>query len=166
MTSSSSTTSTPLLTIDHSSFIPHTFNTPINLKLDEDNYLIWQQQVLATVCGLNLTHFLDGSCAPPRFSKSVKPKKTDLLPPISWYQENSWHSCCCWVSYYSRWPYCSYPRWFIWRLWRFCQVCYVQNLSLQCSRYRSPSISPRRKIWQTQPPRTTDSASKCRFHLE
>jgi len=29
--------------------------------LDEDNYLLWQQQVLATVEGLDLLHFLDES---------------------------------------------------------------------------------------------------------
>jgi len=42
----------------------HTFLVPLFLKLDDDNYLIWQQQILAHVNGLQLFHFLDG-CAPP-----------------------------------------------------------------------------------------------------
>jgi len=59
MTSSSLVT--PYLTIEKSSLLPKTFNTPIRLKLDEDNYLLWQQQILATVEGLNLLQFLDES---------------------------------------------------------------------------------------------------------
>jgi len=64
-TSSSSTT-----TIQKnfaSAFYPHIFTTPIHFKLDEENYLIWQQQVLATLHNLNLTQFLDFVSIPPGY---------------------------------------------------------------------------------------------------
>jgi len=50
-----------------SSFLPHTFFTPINLKLDDDNFFIWKHQVLATIRELKLYHFLDNSSTPPQF---------------------------------------------------------------------------------------------------
>jgi len=50
-----------------SSLSPHTFNSPISLKLDEDNLLIWKHQVLATIDGLQLMRFLNGSPYPPKY---------------------------------------------------------------------------------------------------
>jgi len=44
--------------------VPHQFTTPINLKLNDDNFLIWKQQVLATIKDLKSIHFLDGSNLP------------------------------------------------------------------------------------------------------
>ncbi|ESW31029.1 hypothetical protein PHAVU_002G203100 [Phaseolus vulgaris] len=45
---------------------PHIFHTPIPLKLDSENFLVWRQQVNATLRSLDLLYFLDGSCIPPR----------------------------------------------------------------------------------------------------
>jgi len=45
----------------------HHFHTPISLKLNDDNFLVWKQQVLATLRGLELTHFLDDSDVPSEF---------------------------------------------------------------------------------------------------
>jgi len=54
-----------------SSFVSlHHFHTPILLKLDEEKFLLWKQQVLATLDGLMLSHFLDGSCIPKSSSTS------------------------------------------------------------------------------------------------
>jgi len=39
----------------------------LNLKSDDDNYLIQQQQVLAIVREFKLLHFLDRSCTPLNF---------------------------------------------------------------------------------------------------
>jgi len=39
----------------------HTFSTPLPLKLDDDNYLIWQQQNLEQVRSYKLLPFLDES---------------------------------------------------------------------------------------------------------
>ena len=40
------------------SFHLQTFQTPIAIKLDEEIFLVWQQQVLASVRGLKLEKFL------------------------------------------------------------------------------------------------------------
>jgi len=42
----------------------HNFSSPITLKLNKDNFLLWKQHVLATINELNLRHFLDGSQTP------------------------------------------------------------------------------------------------------
>lgn len=52
-------------------FLPHSFNTPISLKLDDYNYLIWKQQVLATVKDLKLTKFLEGQDIPIKFTRML-----------------------------------------------------------------------------------------------
>lgn len=51
-----------------SSFSPQTFNTSIFLKLDDDKFLLCQQQVLATVKGLQLMKILEGCDILPQFS--------------------------------------------------------------------------------------------------
>jgi len=60
---------------------PYIFHTPIPIKLDADNFLIWQQQVTATLRSMDLLPFLDGSCMSSRLitaadasPKSVNPK--------------------------------------------------------------------------------------------
>jgi len=47
-------------------FVPYIFHTSIPIKLDADNFLIWRQQVTATLRSMDLLHFLDGSCMPSR----------------------------------------------------------------------------------------------------
>lgn len=220
--SSSSTISTPLLTIDRSSFIPYTFNTPINRKLNEDNYLIWQQQVLATgpqsyalpgwfLCASTLLHMLlqrygcckqynfsrfsqswtagsPASCLAAGFNDHAYPHQ-DGGPSYVFSDKGSaehllCHSNTC-QSKKTQNPTPTNQKRQIWLVgspitpddhieaildglsdWQFCHISDLKNRSSQYSRYWSPSISPRRKIWQTPPPRTTDSASKCCFHLE
>jgi len=48
-------------TTSSSSFSPHVFTIPINTKLDDNNYLIWKQQVMAMLKGLKLMRFLEGN---------------------------------------------------------------------------------------------------------
>jgi len=40
------------------------FTTPISLKLDEDNFILWRHQVLDTIRGLRLLKFLEGNQVP------------------------------------------------------------------------------------------------------
>jgi len=54
---SSSSLSSPLL---------HTFSTPLTLKFNDENFLVWRQQILAQVEGLDLLHFLTSSSTPPK----------------------------------------------------------------------------------------------------
>ena len=39
-------------------FNPQMFQTLILIKLDDENFLVWQQQVLATIQGLKLSKYL------------------------------------------------------------------------------------------------------------
>jgi len=65
--SSSFSTTTLATTLAHSSATPHVFSTPIHFKLDEENFLTWEQQVQATIIGLKLSEFLDGFTAHPHY---------------------------------------------------------------------------------------------------
>jgi len=66
MSSSSSSTSAP--TVSSPSPVQlHTFPTALSLKLTDDNFLVWSQQVLAQVEGLNLLSFLESPLTPSRF---------------------------------------------------------------------------------------------------
>ena len=47
--------------------VVHHFQTPISLKLTDENFLVWKQQVSATLRGLQLMHFLDGTVVPSEF---------------------------------------------------------------------------------------------------
>jgi len=61
----------------HSSPSLHTFSTSLTLKLNDENFLVWRQQILAQVEGLDLLHFLTYSSTPPKHltpdSGSVNP---------------------------------------------------------------------------------------------
>lgn len=46
----------------------------ISFKLTDDNYLIWRQQILTTVRGLGLEHYLVGTEIPPQFLQSENEK--------------------------------------------------------------------------------------------
>lgn len=59
-TSTLSSGSTPNLTTP---ILPQ--NHPSSIKLTENNYLVWRQQILATVRGYGLESFLTGKTAPP-----------------------------------------------------------------------------------------------------
>jgi len=45
-------------------FIPYIIHTLIPLNLDTDNFLVWRQQVTATLRSMNLLQFLEGLCIP------------------------------------------------------------------------------------------------------
>nr|KYP64560.1 hypothetical protein KK1_019160 [Cajanus cajan] len=69
-----------------SPFARQTFNMPITIKLDNDNFLIWQQQVLATIQGLKLESFVHGNKIPPCYAnkedeivKKENPKYTNYV---------------------------------------------------------------------------------------
>ncbi|BAT74858.1 hypothetical protein VIGAN_01262900 [Vigna angularis var. angularis] len=64
----------------NSSFLSQTFNTPISLKLDEINFLIWKQQVMATIRGLKLLHFLDKTATSQNFL-NVGDQMSNMINP-------------------------------------------------------------------------------------
>jgi len=66
----------------------HTFPVPLFLKLDDDNYLIWKQQILAHVSGLQPFHFLDRSAPPPpRFLTTDDATAKKVNPAFLVYQQ-------------------------------------------------------------------------------
>jgi len=60
---------------------PHFFTTLISLKLSEEIFLLWKQQVLATTDGLLLSHFLDGSYVPSSVLPLVIEGSTPCVNP-------------------------------------------------------------------------------------
>ena len=64
--SSSILTSSEKFSSKTMTLIPRIFLTPILLKLDTDNFLVWRQQVTATLSSMDLLHFLKGSCISSR----------------------------------------------------------------------------------------------------
>jgi len=79
--SSNTTTNTTTQFFSAPAPFPHIFTAPIHFKLEEGNYLIWQQQVMATLRSLNLTQFLDAACTPPRLS-SAADESTSTFSPV------------------------------------------------------------------------------------
>nr|KYP60840.1 hypothetical protein KK1_023254 [Cajanus cajan] len=50
------------------SFNLQTFHTPLAIKLDNENFLLWQQQVLASIRGMKLQKFITSSNVPAKFA--------------------------------------------------------------------------------------------------
>lgn len=46
---------------------PVSFKHILSLKLNEENHLLWKQQVLAAIRGHNLLHFLESTSRPDQF---------------------------------------------------------------------------------------------------
>jgi len=44
-----------------------TYASTISIKLDDENFLVWEHQILATIHGLHFYHFLYGTPPPPKF---------------------------------------------------------------------------------------------------
>jgi len=65
----------------------HFFTTSISLKLSEDNFLLWKQQVLATIEGLLMSKFLDGSQIPPRLLPTNGGSSTCNNPAFTAYKQ-------------------------------------------------------------------------------
>ena len=73
--SASSSSSSSSSTIVPSLLQLHHFHTPISLKLDDDNFLVWKHQVLAMLRGLNFMHFLTGESVPSRYLLNAEQKQ-------------------------------------------------------------------------------------------
>jgi len=64
---------------------PHIFLTPISLKLDTDNFLVWRQQVTLTLHIMDLLHFLEGSCIPSHLIIVEGSSTSSINPKYSTY---------------------------------------------------------------------------------
>ena len=52
-------------------FPPHTFSNLVSFKLPDDNFLLWQQEALATIKGHNLQHHLRKDAIPQMYSSTA-----------------------------------------------------------------------------------------------
>ena len=77
-------------------FVPHLFTTPVSLKLTEDNFLIWKQQILATIQGLEFLHFLEGDNIPSQFSIDPDTATATLNPHFLHHQRQD-HLLVAWL---------------------------------------------------------------------
>ena len=88
----------------------------ISFKHTDDNYLIWRQQILTTVRGLGLEHYLVGSEIPPQFLQS---ENEEVLNPayLAWNRQSTGpasfgmdpvvthrkcYGACCWYGLLQR----------------------------------------------------------------
>ena len=96
----SSSSSSPTSNLENfsgiSSFTPHTFSTPISLKLNDDNFILWQQQVTATVHGLNLSQFLEHPSSPPQFLTAENSESPTINPLFRQHQQRD-HLLVSWL---------------------------------------------------------------------
>ena len=65
----------------------HQFSTPIFLKLAEENFLLWKQQVLATIDGLMLLTFLNDSQVLYNFLPTTDGSSPQTNPNFLLYQQ-------------------------------------------------------------------------------
>ena len=91
MPTSPSSVSATSSSSSHSSSSLHTFSTPLTLKLNGENFLIWCQQILAQVEGLDLLHFLTSSSTPP---KHLTPDSGSVNPAYLLHKKARPSPCC------------------------------------------------------------------------
>ncbi|KAD5316778.1 hypothetical protein E3N88_16724 [Mikania micrantha] len=64
-----------------------TAHTQFPIKLSPTNFPVWRKQVLATLTGLGLDHFVDGSTKPP--SKVLLADATKINPEyLPWFRQD------------------------------------------------------------------------------
>lgn len=68
---------------------PKTFKSLLFVKLNDENYLLWKQQVKAAIHGHNLLHFLEESSNPPRFLSNDDENSTNINTDyLEWEQQD------------------------------------------------------------------------------
>jgi len=68
---------------------PHLLTTPVNVKLDEHNFMVWQHQVMATIDGLRFRKYLEGKEAPPKYLNEES-RASDIINPqyVHYHQQD------------------------------------------------------------------------------
>jgi len=66
----------------------HQFATPLLLKLDDDNFLLLKQQILATIDGLNLMQFLEGTNVPSQYTTSDDQSNCTIFAAFLQYRQH------------------------------------------------------------------------------
>ena len=63
------------------------FPSTLSIKLDDENFLVWEHQILATIYGLHFFHFLDGTPAPPKFLTQSAAESSIINPAYVHHQQ-------------------------------------------------------------------------------
>jgi len=84
---STSTTQSETASMPSSSFSLHFFSSTLNIKLDKENFLVWENQILATIYGLQFFHFLDGIPLPPKFLTQIAKESSIINPAYVHHQQ-------------------------------------------------------------------------------
>jgi len=68
---------------------PHLLTTPVSIKLDEHNFMVWQHQVMATIDGLRFLKYLEGKEAPPKYLNEES-RASDIINPqyVHYHQQD------------------------------------------------------------------------------
>lgn len=68
---------------------PTIFKNVLSVKLNNENYLLWKQQVMAAIRGHNLLHFLEESSRPPRhLSRNGEVSGDVNIEYLEWEQQD------------------------------------------------------------------------------
>lgn len=76
------------------SFVPKSalivFNRASSVKLDNENHILWKQQVIAAIRSHHLFHFLDGSRSNPLQYLSSQDRVSEQVNPafLDWEQQD------------------------------------------------------------------------------
>jgi len=122
----------------------HQFSTPIFLKLAEDNFLLWKQQVLATLDGLLLSKYLDGSQQPPRLLPLTEGKPSEINPDFLFYRQQD-NLIVAWMLASMSNPFLtkmvglqSAPE-----IWKTLQTHFTSNMRAQINKFRLRLKTPK-----------------------
>jgi len=84
---SASTTQSDIASMPSSSSSLHFFPSTLSIKLDDENFLVWEHQILATIYGLHFFHFLDATPAPPKFLTQSAAESSIINPAYVHHQQ-------------------------------------------------------------------------------
>lgn len=72
MASQALTNTTPNITQGRSYSLIISFNVTLPIKLESDNFLVWQAQIFSTIRGQKLEGFINGAIKPPKIIQGDK----------------------------------------------------------------------------------------------
>ena len=72
------------------SFSPHTFSNHVSIRLTDENYLLWQQEAIATIKGYKRQNHLDKSLIPRMYDSKEYALEGNLSSEFSnWKQQDN-----------------------------------------------------------------------------
>jgi len=75
---------------------PYTFTSTLSIKLDDENFLVWEHQILVTIHELQFYHFLDGTPPPPKFLTPTAEASSIINPAYTHHLQQD-HLIMAWL---------------------------------------------------------------------